>query len=97
MSFTKSAEPPEAAHVEAAGLRWLKEAEAQGGPRIAEVIAAEHGRLVIETVSADGPSSQAAAAFGQALARMHGSLLAEAEFGELPTEHPGRASAVRSG
>ncbi|GAB3847906.1 fructosamine kinase family protein [Nesterenkonia populi] len=88
MSFTKSTTPPQAALVEAAGLRWLKRAEHDGGPPVAGVIAAEHGRLELEEVPSGTPSPEAAEAFGSALARMHRSLPVGTEFGELPDDHP---------
>lgn len=56
---------------EAAGLRWLAEAAAQGGARVVRVISAEPRRLVIEAVREGRPSAAAARRFGAALARTH--------------------------
>ena len=53
---------------EAAGLRWLREADAVPVPA---VLACDGGGLVIEWVDSDRPSSLAAAAFGRELARLH--------------------------
>lgn len=56
---------------EAAGLRWLAEAQANGGARIAEVIDVTDQRLEIEHIEGAPPSSDGARAFGRALARTH--------------------------
>lgn len=56
---------------EAAGLRWLAEAEPSGGLHVAEVFSATDRELVEERI-ATGPASRAAAeAIGRALARTH--------------------------
>ncbi|QYJ03159.1 fructosamine kinase family protein [Nocardioides panacisoli] len=54
---------------EAAGLRWLAEAD---GVAVPEVLAVDPEMLVIEWVETTRPSADAAAGFGRALARMHG-------------------------
>ena len=56
---------------EAAGLKWMKKAEAQGGPRVCTVIDVNERYLDIEQIASAGPTIQAARAFGRALARMH--------------------------
>lgn len=74
--------------VEAAGLRWLASARPQGGPRVAEVLSVEPGRLALERITTTSPTPQAAEEFGAALARMHGSLQPGTAFGALPPDHP---------
>lgn len=89
MGFVKRlADRPEAARVEAAGLRWLAEAVPQGGVRVAEVLAAEPGRLELEEVPSARPDEPAARTFGRGLALTHRSLPAATLFGLLPPEHP---------
>ncbi|MGO1524345.1 MAG: fructosamine kinase family protein [Nesterenkonia sp.] len=90
MSFTKRAPAshPRAALVEAAGLTWLKSAEAVGGPAVVAVLGAESGLLRLQEVSAGRPSAAAAAEFGAGLARMHRSLDPPTLFGTLGQEHP---------
>lgn len=86
MAYTKHTTPPEAALVEAAGLRWL--AAADGGPRIARVLSVQRGQLEIDNLGDGSPSVEAAEALGAALAHMHNSLAEGALFGQLPDEHP---------
>lgn len=90
MSFAKRtpAAHPQAALVEAAGLEWLKSAEACGGPAVVAVLAAEPGLLRLQEVTAAPPSAEAAAEFGAALARMHRSLGPDTPFGTLGAGHP---------
>ena len=56
---------------EAAALRWLGEAEASGGLRVAHVISVTEDELVEERVSACRPTHEAAERIGRALARTH--------------------------
>lgn len=56
---------------EAAGLRWLADAEAAGGARIPRVHAVDERRLVIERIATGTPTRDAARRFGAALARTH--------------------------
>ncbi len=56
---------------EAAGLRWLAEAEAEGGARIAEILAVDDDGLTLVRVDPEAPGAEAAEAFGRSLARMH--------------------------
>lgn len=56
---------------EAAGLRWLAEAEAHGGIRCARVYSASRRQLVEERIRTGAPSRAAARSIGAALARTH--------------------------
>ncbi|WOQ15785.1 fructosamine kinase family protein [Raineyella sp. W15-4] len=56
---------------EAAGLRWLADAEAAGGARIPRVYAVDERRLVIERIATGTPTRDSARRFGAALARTH--------------------------
>jgi fructosamine-3-kinase len=56
---------------EAAGLRWLAEAESRGGARVARVLDVGDDRIELETVPDGRPSTAAAEAFGRALAATH--------------------------
>ncbi|SJM59168.1 fructosamine kinase family protein [Gulosibacter sp. 10] len=67
-TFTKSPGNPRG---EAAGLRWLAEAEQSGGAHVATVISVDDRRLEIEYIGQSRPSVEGARAFGRALARTH--------------------------
>lgn len=56
---------------EGRGLRWLGAAQAQGGPRVVEVIGWGRDHLDIERVTPAMPTAEAARRFGAALAHMH--------------------------
>lgn len=56
---------------EAAGLRWLAEAETDGGARIARVVSVDVGRIELERIREAAPTPGAARGFGVALARTH--------------------------
>lgn len=56
---------------EAAGLRWLAEAQVHGGARVADVVDVTAERLETRRIDAVMPSSESARAFGSALARTH--------------------------
>ena len=56
---------------EAAGLRWLAQAEDQGGLHVATVVSATETELVEERIVAGSATVQAARAAGEALARTH--------------------------
>ena len=72
---------------EGRGLKWLGEAQSQGGPRVVDVYDWGKDYLDIERVNACGPTIQAARDFGVALAHMHD---AGAEhFGSAPTGYDG--------
>lgn len=55
---------------EAAGLRWLAQAQDDGGARVAQVVSTE-GELVIERIRETPPSRRVAGDFGAALAVTH--------------------------
>lgn len=57
--------------LEAAGLRWLKEPEADGGARVVDVLDVGRNKLVLRKIAAGEASSSKARAFGEALARTH--------------------------
>lgn len=57
--------------LEAAGLRWLKEAEADGGARVVDVLDVGRTSLVLAKVVGAEASESTAAEFGAALARTH--------------------------
>lgn len=67
-TFVKSGENPLG---EAAGLRWLSEAEASGGVHVANVVSVSTSRLEIEFVAEVAPGPERARAFGAALAHTH--------------------------
>lgn len=56
---------------EAAALKWLAEAQTQGGIRVAKVISASETELVVERIATRAPTEAAARAAGIALARTH--------------------------
>lgn len=56
---------------EAAGLRWMGAATAQGGPRVCKVIDVTESHLDIEKITPTSPTEQAAHEFGRQLAHMH--------------------------
>jgi len=60
--------PPGFFQAEAAGLRWLAEAE---GARVARVLDVAPGRIVVERIPAGRADAGVAAAFGRALAATH--------------------------
>lgn len=67
---------------EAAGLRWLAEAEPEGGALVVGVVAVGPGRIELERVDEVRPSGTAARAFGAALAVTHAA--GAAAFGAPP-------------
>lgn len=67
-TFTKTSTN---ARGEAAGLRWLAEAQPAGGARIVAVVAVDEHRLEIEYIDEAPPRAAAARAFGRALAHTH--------------------------
>ena len=56
---------------ESAGLRWLAEAESDGGIRIAQVYEASRERLVEERIATGAPTRGGTRRIGAALAHMH--------------------------
>lgn len=67
---------------EAAGLRWLGQAEASGGARVVEVASVRPGRIELERIREVRPTAEAARAFGAALALTHAA--GAAAFGAPP-------------
>ncbi|WP_369962049.1 fructosamine kinase family protein [Leifsonia sp. EB34] len=67
---------------EAAGLRWLCDAERDGGARVVHVVDASPGRIELEAVAEARPTPDAARAFGAALAVTHAA--GAAAFGAPP-------------
>ncbi|CAM3935716.1 fructosamine kinase family protein [Helcobacillus massiliensis] len=57
---------------EAAGLRWLAEAEADGGAPVVAVLDIRDDALILERLEDGHPSAEQARQFGAALARTHG-------------------------
>ena len=57
--------------VEAAGLRWLDEATADGGAHVPEVLGVDHECVIVRWVEPGKNSVDAATAFGRALAATH--------------------------
>ncbi|WP_234983259.1 fructosamine kinase family protein [Demequina sp. NBRC 110053] len=66
---TRSDAPAGFFEAEAAGLRWLAAAR---GARVATVLEAEPGRIVLERIVPSRPTPEAARAFGRDLASTHG-------------------------
>ncbi|MFP3464830.1 fructosamine kinase family protein [Leifsonia sp. SIMBA_070] len=67
---------------EAAGLRWLGEAQAAGGARVVRVEGVAGGRIELERIRESRPTPEAARAFGAALAATHAA--GAAAFGAPP-------------
>ncbi len=70
-TFVKTAPGGDELLVEAAGLRWLAEAENVGGARIVSVLEYSSTRLVESRLVSVRPTRAAAEEFGRALARTH--------------------------
>ena len=89
MAFIKSRPDAPAGffEAEAAGLAWLAAAEAEGGARVARVLAVRPGRIELEEIAESGPTPDAADAFGAELARTH--LAGAAAFGSPPEGYDG--------
>ena len=56
---------------EASGLRWLKEAEGNGGAPVPAVVAASEANLVLQWIEPGRPTAPAAERLGRELARTH--------------------------
>ncbi|MGH1523278.1 fructosamine kinase family protein [Leifsonia sp. L25] len=67
---------------EAAGLRWLSDAERDGGARVVRITDVGPGRIELEEVQETRPTADAARAFGAALAATHAA--GAAAFGAPP-------------
>ena len=72
---------------EAAGLRWLKAASADGGCPVADVVRVTDDRLEVRLVPSRPVDADAAASFGARLAATHGA--AATTFGQAPPGAPG--------
>ena len=72
---------------EGRGLKWLGEAQSQGGPRVVDVYDWGKDYLDIERVSPCSPTAKAAHDFGAALARMHDA--GTDHFGSAPAGYDG--------
>ncbi len=70
-TFTKHNRGTDNLAGEAAGLRWLAQAEPDGGTHIAPVISVDRQELVIGRVQESSPTSRDAALMGASLAHMH--------------------------
>ena len=68
---TLTGAPPRFFEREAAGLRWLGEATADGGVATPEVLAVDADVLILAWVESARPSAEAANVFGRALAATH--------------------------
>lgn len=79
---TRSDAPDGFFEAEAAGLRWLAEAETEGGARIVRVADVGRGRISLERIDETRPHAGAAEAFGAALAATHAA--GAAAFGVAP-------------
>lgn len=87
-TFTKHdpSAPADFYEVEAAGLRWLAEAEAGGGVPVVRVLSVTADRIVLRQLHPAAPSAAAAEDFGRRLAHTHRS--GAPGFGSAP---PGRS------
>ncbi|QHC59773.1 fructosamine kinase family protein [Rathayibacter sp. VKM Ac-2760] len=74
---------------EAAGLRWLGDAEEAGGVRCVEVLRVGPGRIELEEIRSARPTREAARRFGSALACTHDA--GAAAFGAPPADWSGPA------
>ncbi|MCH3974541.1 MAG: fructosamine kinase family protein [Bifidobacterium tibiigranuli] len=72
---------------EGRGLQWLGQAQAQGGPRVVEVLGWGRDWLDIERVNSSSPTPKAAHDFGVALAHMHDA--GAPYFGSAPEGYTG--------
>lgn len=93
-TFVKSAPSGERLDQEAAGLRWLAEAEEGGGTRVVRVLGLTAARLELEYVAEVAATPDSARRFGASLARTHAA--GAAWFGCAPTGWPGGNTIGRS-
>lgn len=71
-TYVKTFTDPDEATAEAAGLKWLAEAENAGGTRIARVLAHPEPRILhLEQISDGAPTTEQAERFGRSLAHTH--------------------------
>ena len=93
-TFVKTAPRGERLDQEAAGLRWLTDAEKVGGTRIVRILALSPSRLELEYIAEAAATRESARRFGTSLARTHA---AGADwFGSPPADWPGGATIGRS-
>jgi len=93
-TFVKAATSGERLDQEAAGLRWLADAERGGGTRIARILGLTRTELQLEYVAEVPATVQAARSLGASLARTHA---AGADwFGCAPANWPGGETIGRS-
>jgi fructosamine-3-kinase len=93
-TFVKTAPSGERLDQEAAGLRWLADAERTGGTRIARIIGLTHTRLELEYVAEVPATKESARRLGASLARTHAA--GAGWFGCPPAEWPGGHTIGRS-
>ncbi|WOO97602.1 fructosamine kinase family protein [Micrococcus terreus] len=79
--------PDQFFEAEAAGLRWLAEAESSGGARTVRVVDVAPGRIELERIQEARPTRDQALPFGRALAITHDA--GSVTFGAPPTGHSG--------
>ena len=70
-TFVKTAPSGERLDQEAAGLRWLADAEQAGGTRIARILGLTHNRLELEYIAEVSATRESARRLGASLARTH--------------------------
>ncbi|MGN6754189.1 MAG: fructosamine kinase family protein [Intrasporangium sp.] len=87
--------PPGFFEAEACGLRWLAEAEADGGTRIVRVLDVGEGFIDLEQVHVSGPTREAADELGRSLAATH--RAGAPAFGSPPEGWEGPAWIGRQG
>ncbi len=93
-TFVKTAPTGERLDQEAAGLRWLAEAEEGGGTRIVRVLGLTTSRLELEYIPEIAATREAAQRLGSSLARTHAA--GAGWFGCPPDDWPGGETIGRS-
>ena len=90
----KTAPSGERLDQEAAGLRWLADAEKAGGTRIVGILAFTPSRLELEYIAETAATRKSARRFGTSLARTHAA--GAGWFGSPPANWPGGDTIGRS-
>lgn len=93
-TFVKTAPSGERLDQEAAGLRWLADAEQAGGTRIARILGLTHNRLELEYIAEVSATRESARRLGASLARTHAA--GAGWFGCPPDDWPGGDTIGRS-
>ena len=93
-TFVKTAPSGERLDQEAAGLRWLADAERVGGTRIARIVALTRNRLELEYIAEVAATRDSARRLGSSLARTHAA--GAGWFGCPPDDWPGGDTIGRS-